>query len=71
MTTQVSTTLARLGGRLADAGRRLHELEQRITKVESRKQPNPVVLQRLNRAKSLLKYEMHHYEGLLRTLARS
>ena len=71
MTSQISTKLARLGGRLADAGRRHHELKQRIARVENREKPNPVALRRLRRMQSLLKYEMHHYEGLLRNMARA
>lgn len=71
MNMQTTSRLAKVGARLAAVGQRHRDLEERISEVERRPNPDQFALQRLKREKLRLKDEMHYCEGLLRTMSRS
>jgi hypothetical protein len=70
MTVKITTKMARLGSRLAKIGMRYRDVDNRIAGVESRSNPDRLILARLNREKVRLQHEMHQYACMLRAVSR-
>ena len=69
MNEQLSTRLARLGGRLAATGLKHRDVTMRIAELEQRTQYDEIAVQRLNRERARLETEIQQYESMLVTVS--
>ncbi len=67
---QVTQKIAKQGSRLVAIGNRLRDLEDRIARVRSKAQPDPLVLRRLTREKLRLRDEVHCHAARLRNMSQ-
>ncbi|MEM8804339.1 MAG: DUF465 domain-containing protein [Pseudomonadota bacterium] len=69
MTEQISTRLARLGGRLAATGLKHRDVTMRIADLEKSPHHDEVAVRRLKRERTRLEAEIQQYESILMTVS--